>query len=634
MAAVVAQTHTRPYRDFLTPVLHKRFTNAASYTLLLCWLISVWQGTWNHYLWSWFPLGPVGIRTLLLFISALIIYTLRIAQYHVGERNRETPLEAFQKYAFTSSTIMTVVCYMLSAFLYGEIYMKSQPEEKKLSYTDQGKNYERIRLNERPMFLRMMFLTLGLVQSTAHLWFDYDRIDFPALKPKNEHDTVTTDPALSPRQALMQKLTSMAKAAGTLASSVSFVGAVVYIAGFRYVVWPWYYWAARSFVSLSKTRPLPVTLPPFLPLVGMFFVEAAFLLFLWKFINSAFNLYMAQPPLKNGNPITNDSKDANGSLLNGLKAKKETVKAVALWELAMITDSIPERRKTIYGELNRKKGATLKQVVDICLAEVNLLINRINVGLDPHYHPKQEVEKNTQLQTVSLVPQIAPPLKDAPIKGAGLSSTTAREKLGDLTADFAKSLSSPQNGQKTRDYLKKGVAEGSQHLRKAAEEAEARSSGFVSQFMASPLGYPFRRSLRRTASIVVTGAPYSRFSILCNAITALTNLTVFSFREDEFGRLQEEVPRIIRVFTEALKKVDEYVAKLEVHWSDFDTLARPADQRKKISEVEEVRECLRSGLEKVIRTFGEYLRGMGMTSVEIQDAKKVAAKGPEMALVR
>lgn len=36
-------------------------------------------------LWSWFPLGPAGIRTLLLFISALSVFVLRVAQLHLGE---------------------------------------------------------------------------------------------------------------------------------------------------------------------------------------------------------------------------------------------------------------------------------------------------------------------------------------------------------------------------------------------------------------------------------------------------------------------------------------------------------------------------------------------------------------------
>ncbi|KAL5402429.1 hypothetical protein PMIN06_001979 [Paraphaeosphaeria minitans] len=634
--AIPVQAPIRPYRDFATPVLHKRFTNAAVYTLGLCWAISVWQGTWTHYLWSWFPMGPVGVRTLLLFISALIIYILRIAQYHIGQRNTESGSGTFAKYAFTASTVMVFVSYLLSAFLFVEIYIWTQPESKKLRYTDQGKNYERLRLNERPMFLRFMFVVLALVQSGAHLWRDYDKVEFPAIALKTEQEAAATPPAARPHQVLIQKLSPLAQNAAIWSGAVSLVGALVYISGIRYAIWPSYYSWARNvlMISLSKSRPLPATLPPFAPLIGMFFVEGALIFFMWQVINTTFDLYMSQPPLKTGKPITNDSKDPNGSLLKGLKARKDTIKAVALWELALITDSFPDRRKTLYLENTRKNGATLKQVVDICLSEVRLLSERLKLGLNPQYRPKSEAEKSDQARSVSLVPQIAPTLKDAPIKASGLPPTTTREKLGDVAGDFAKSLSSPQNGVKTREYLMKGTTELSQHLQKGVEEVEARSSGFWSNLMASPFGYPFRQSLRRTANVVVAGAPYSRLSILCNAVVALTNLTVSSILEDEYGRMQDEVAQIIRVFTDALKLLDQYMASLNVHWTDFETLARPEAERKKVAEAEQVREALRAGLEKILRSFGEYLAGLKMSRLEITEAKKVASNGPEMAVIR
>jgi hypothetical protein len=37
----------RPYRDFLTPALHKRFTNAALLTLGLCYIEATWFGRWD-----------------------------------------------------------------------------------------------------------------------------------------------------------------------------------------------------------------------------------------------------------------------------------------------------------------------------------------------------------------------------------------------------------------------------------------------------------------------------------------------------------------------------------------------------------------------------------------------------------
>jgi len=47
--------------------------------------------------WSWFPIGTAGIRTLLLFISALSVFVLRVAQLHIG---------GFYKRAFTGKALI------------------------------------------------------------------------------------------------------------------------------------------------------------------------------------------------------------------------------------------------------------------------------------------------------------------------------------------------------------------------------------------------------------------------------------------------------------------------------------------------------------------------------------------------
>lgn len=171
---------------------------------------------------------------------------------------------------------------------------------------------------------------------------------------------------------------------------------------------------------------------------------------------------------------------------------------------------------------------------------------------------------------------------------------------------------------------------------KKAQEGKEQAESFVgtysNKFTSSILGRPFRQSLQRTVSIVVFGAPYSRISLICNAITALTNLATFSLKQDDMGRFHEGIPQIIRLFTTAINKIDEYMAKVPIHWSDYETLKKPEAERKKVPEVGQVRECLREGLERILGSFNEYLTGLEMSKVEIMDAKKAVgvSKGPEM----
>lgn len=165
-----------------------------------------------------------------------------------------------------------------------------------------------------------------------------------------------------------------------------------------------------------------------------------------------------------------------------------------------------------------------------------------------------------------------------------------------------------------------------------AKEAESLFATYCNKFVSSSVGTLFRQTVQRTATIVVLGAPYSRISLVCNAVTALANLSVFSLSEDSLGRFHEGVPAMVRVFTTALNKIDEYMETVPIHPSDTETLAKPEAERRKVAEVDEVRECLREGLERILGSFNEYLSGMGLSRLEIMEAKKAASakKAPEM----
>ncbi|KAH6639458.1 nucleoporin protein Ndc1-Nup [Boeremia exigua] len=627
-------TGTRPYRDYLTPSLHTRFIRASRYTILLCYVIACWMGEWKSLLWLWLPFGPTGIRTLLLFIPALTIYLLRIAQWHVGPRHTLTRAETFQKYFLRKNTILTLAFYTFSAWLYSEIYTWSRTEKDRLNITELGRAHERLKLNERPLYLRFLFMMLAAAQTGVHLWSDYDRIDVPAMQPKQLGGAVETDAPVKrgpkPRVVLVKQLQPMFVTAASLALLVTISGTIFYFIGPRHLLWEYYYSFSRNFISLSKTSK-PTGLAPFAPLVSKFAMEGTLLVLLWEFVNKAFDLYIAQEPLKYNKPITGDSKDPNGTLLNGLKSNKEATKAMAFWELALITDAFSDRRKTIYAEMERKRAPTFQQVADFCLAEIKLLIDRLNVGLDPAYQTAAASAAPEPRPSVNLVPQISQPLKDdKQVVALPPKPSTKWEQFEATTSGIAKSHSSPGNSQQA--YGREAINKGMKKAQEGAQQAEAVASTASTKILSSPFGYFFSHSLPRRAKLVVLGAPYSRISLICNAITALANLATFSIAEDSIGRFHESVPAIIRTFTQAINKIDAYMATLQVHWSDTDTLSKFEAEQKKVPEVDLVRKCLQTGLQNVLSSFEKYLGGMGMSMLEITDAKKAAAivRQPEM----
>ncbi|KAJ4994281.1 nucleoporin protein Ndc1-Nup [Stagonosporopsis vannaccii] len=627
-------TGTRPYRDYLTPSLHTRFIRASRYTILLCYAIACWMGEWNSLLWIWLPFGPTGIRTLLLFIPALAVYLLRIAQWHVGQRHTLTRAETFQKYFFRKNTILTFAFYAFSAWLYSEVYTWSRTGADRLNFTELGRAHERLKLNERPLYLRFLFMMLAVAQTTVHLWKDYDRIDVPAMQPRKLGEDAAAEAPVKrgpkPRVVLIKQLRPMLVTAASLTLSVTVSATTLYFVGPRQLLWEYYYSFSRNFISLAKTSR-PTGLAPFAPLVANFVTEGTLLVILWEFVNKAFDVYIAQEPLKNNKPITSDSKDPNGTLLNGLKSKKEATKAMAFWELALITDAFSDRRKTIYAEMGRKRGPTFQQVVDFCLAEVTLLIDRVNVGLDPTYQGAAVSTASPPKPSVSLVPQISQPLRDdKQVVALPPKPSTRWEQFEATSSGIAQKHSSPANSQQA--YGREAINRGMKKAQEGAQQAEAVASSASTKILSSPFGYVFSHSLPRRAKLIVLGAPYSRISLICNAVTALTNLAVFSISEDSIGRFHETVPAIVRTFTSAINKVDAYMAALQVHWSDKETLSKLATEQKKVPEVDRVRQCLQNGLQTVLSSFEQYLSGMGMSMLEIADAKKAAEvfKQPEM----
>lgn len=78
--------------------------------------------------WLWFPIGVCGVRTVLLFISSLSIFVLRVGQMHIGSRTT-TPQISTLKYLVPLPIIQTLGWYVFSAWWFNEIYAWSSPTE-------------------------------------------------------------------------------------------------------------------------------------------------------------------------------------------------------------------------------------------------------------------------------------------------------------------------------------------------------------------------------------------------------------------------------------------------------------------------------------------------------------------------
>ena len=184
---------------------------------------------------------------------------------------------------------------------------------------------DRARLNEKPLFFTCYFVILGITEAALHLFYDNDRLSLGIVKPKGAQQTGDNVNQLK-ELFMVQPLHLLARSIVTAGSAV-FLSFFVYPIFMRRLVWRTTLFFLRPFFNLPKTNMLPTSWPFTNASVVVSCIIAGFLLsVLWQVGNAAFSIFLVKEPLKHGKPLTSESKNPNGSLLNGLKAKKLSIK--------------------------------------------------------------------------------------------------------------------------------------------------------------------------------------------------------------------------------------------------------------------------------------------------------------------
>jgi nucleoporin NDC1 len=267
---------------------------------------------------------------MLLFIPAFMIFILRVAQLHVGYRTSYSGWDTFRTNAGKFQVVQTLGWYILSAYLFSEIYIWSAPKSADLNRIKVIPKTDRTSLNERPIYLTGYLVFIAVVQAVIHLYYDYDRLDMPSAKTRLGSKSGDGAALITPPAAqLRSKLWPMMSSSIRLSAVLTFASPILYSMPFG--VWPYsvrqFSWSftrswAKIFWNLPKSGSLPVTKPFHWTMLLRTITAGFMLVMMWEVGNAVFTAYVAQEPLKNDRPITYESRDPNGSLLTGLKGKK------------------------------------------------------------------------------------------------------------------------------------------------------------------------------------------------------------------------------------------------------------------------------------------------------------------------
>lgn len=497
--------------------------------------------------------------------------------------------------------------------------------------------WEQPKLNERPIFVRSMFLWLAFVQACAHLYVDRDRALLPAKKRDPEQPVATRTP-LPLKMQLTTLLPSIIQQSAIRAAASALSGPFVYYLLLRSSAWTVSLRVAKIFFSLPRNSR-PSTVPYVGDLIPWYLLHGFLLVFLWEFTNEAFDIYVTRRPLKRGQPLTNDSKNPNGSLISGLKMRKEVPKTMAAWELDLIAASVPERRATIFLD---STGTVFDQICGACTAHINSINSRI-AAFHEYTHPQPSAQQQAQQPQFQTLPRISQkPLQQDNILQAPLPPADARQKLAYNVGEFAKShgqspganplqitmntVKSNPRTQKLLDYGKDKVLSDVQRRKISAASPKPIINTNLLKFLMSPFGIPFRQTIHRRLNSIVLGTPYSTLDSTLDATSALTGLAVHSLKEDRYGQVSKHVPNIIRTLVTTIANVENFPQTLSVHWTDVDFNDQFPEQRKS-EEVRVLLAALRSGLADVLAAFGEYADNLGLSVEEMTRAKEVASSG-------
>ncbi len=165
---------------------------------------------------------------------------------------------------------------------------------------------------------------LALVQTFVHLYYDYDRV-FRLMSlepgPADQRPRVVGRPSVQLRanaSRLLQRVVLRSVI-------ISAAGPLVYTIVLRRMAWNWMLAIARMFWDLPAVAAMSFLPPYHISLLARSFVSTFLLLLLWESSNAIFGAFLAQEPLKKGLPLTHESNDPDGTLLNGLRANKDVV---------------------------------------------------------------------------------------------------------------------------------------------------------------------------------------------------------------------------------------------------------------------------------------------------------------------
>lgn len=289
-----------------------------------------------------------------------------------------------------------------------------------------------------------------------------------------------------------------------------------------------------------------------------------------------------------------------------------------------IAQDFQGRRKNIFEDIDRKGGTTWSQILGACLN----VITGVDARIEEFNNPAVSVNKVAVEESIPSLPRLGRPLKDGFNSPGDIFDTPPRTSSKGVGITEAVGSFVKTHGQSSAVPRPRKLLEQAEDIVLTAQQKEEGVGSlfreWATKFLKTSIGVPFRQDYRRRIAAIVLGSPYGDVGIIVDAVDSLTKFAVFSLVEDQYGNVQRDVKLIIQTFTNTIMKLEDFKARLDFHWTDI-------VRKKETPEVDEVLNALRSGLEQLITSFGDYSEDLRLSQSEMRMAREAATPAkPQM----
>lgn len=413
---------------------------------------------------------------------------------------------------------------------------------------------------------------------------------------------------------MLEEVVPHAKHAAILAGSCTILAPFVYTAFFRRMLWSYHIVWAKMFANISRSDANP----PEGFYIGSVMLTGLWVGYLlvsfWELNVYLFNAYMLNEPIRNGQPLSASSKDANATLLTGLRAKKDPSRTFAVWEFSIVAAKYPQRRRDIFSDFERQQGPIFASMIEATLNILNEMTTRIIAPSSK----STNIEPPAKAETQSL-PRILSPAVPAKIPiftdGTGADSAGTIDRFTNFMSQEAKRVgTSAQPWSPSMTQGKRLAIEYSQPtLNDLHAKAEAAQQSVLGRYL---LTQP-----TRLINSTILGSPTGNAALMVFASKAATTMLIASLQEDSYGKAVSSLPSVVKVLTRSIT-----ILRSHVHQHTNGGIVS-RDASKDLAEVVIVYETFKQCLSDLLHAFRMFLTDIGLGIHEVNEAKKTAELG-------